>query len=163
VAPGVESRSETTGTDSLETGSHDLPVSGALESYLRSGWGDAAPADVRVVAPAELCAARRRRLSELLPGERLVIPAGRGARRGNGQEVRYRAASDHVYLTGYEAEGAVLVLDDDGATLYLEPPSGRDGLEFYNDTARGELWVGSRPALDEVAPRLRSTCVRCPR
>jgi Xaa-Pro aminopeptidase len=68
--------------------------------------------------------------------------------------VRYRAASDHVYLTGYEAEGAVLVLDDDGATLYLEPPSGRDGLAFYNDTARGELWVGPRPALDEVAAAL---------
>ena len=154
MAPGVESRTETTGTDSLETGSHDLPVSSDLESYLRSGWGDAESAEVRVLAPAELCAARRRRLSELLPGERLVIPAGRGARRGNGQEVRYRAASDHVYHAGYEAEGAVLVLDGESATLYLEPPSGREGLGFYNDTARGELWVGPRPALDEVAAAL---------
>ena len=152
--PGVESRTDDT-TDSLETGSHDLPVSSDLESYLRRGWGDPAPAEVGVLAPAALCAARRLRLCELLPGERIVVPAGRAARRGNGQEIRYRATSDHVYLVGYQAEGAVLVLAQGDATLYLEPPSGRDGLGFYNDTTRGELWVGPRPSLDEVEAALR--------
>jgi hypothetical protein len=152
VASGVET------TDPLETGSHDLPVSSDLEAYLLSGWGQSAPSGVRPLAPPELCAARRARLSRLLPGERIVIPAGHGARRGNGQEVRFRAASEYVYLTGHEAAGAVLVLEPDGgahaATLYLEPPSGRAGLGFYTDNLRGELWVGPRPSLDDIAAAL---------
>lgn len=152
MASGVET------TDPLETGSHDLPVSSDLEAYLLSGWRDSAPSDLRPLAPPELCAERRARLSRLLPGERVVVPAGHGARRGNGQEVRFRAASDYVYLTGHESAGAVLVLEPDGgahnATVYLEPPSGREGLGFYTDNLRGELWVGPRPSLDDVSAAL---------
>ena len=89
-------------SDPLETGSHDLPVSGELETFLRGGWGEAAPSEFRPLAPAARCAARRARLSASLPGERVVVPAGRGVRRGNGQEIRYRAASDHIYLAGQQ-------------------------------------------------------------
>jgi len=35
--------------------------------------------------------------------------------------------------------------------LYLNPPAGRDTEEFFADSARGEFWVGARPALDDVA------------
>lgn len=152
MAPGVGT------TDPLETGSHDLPVSSDLEACLLAGWGGAAASELRPLAPPALCAERRARLSQLLPGERVVVPAGRAAARGNGQEVRFRAASDHVYLTGHQSAGAVLVLEPDGegheAVLYVEPPSGRDSLGFYSDNLHGELWVGPRPSLDEVAAAL---------
>jgi Xaa-Pro aminopeptidase len=38
--------------------------------------------------------------------------------------------------------------------LFVEPPSGRETLGFYNDNVHGELWVGARPSLDEVAAAL---------
>jgi len=44
--------------------------------------------------------------------ERLVVSAG-PARRGNGQELRFRAASDFVYLAGDGSAGGVLVLEPD--------------------------------------------------
>jgi Xaa-Pro aminopeptidase len=76
--------------------------------------------------------------------------------------VRHRAASDHIYLTGQQSAEAVLVLEPDGdghqATLYIDPPSTRDGLGFYNDTQRGELWVGARPALADVEAALGLAC-----
>lgn len=157
TAPG-----DSPATDPLETGSHDLPVSSELEAFLCGGWGALPSPTVRPLAPPERCARRRRRLSQALPGERLVVPAGAGAHRGNGQEVRFRAASDHVYLTGGQSAGAVLVLEPDGdgheATLYVDPPSGRDGLAFYNDTAHGELWVGARPTLEDVEFALGLAC-----
>jgi Xaa-Pro aminopeptidase len=105
---------------------------------------------------------RRERLSAFLPGERLVISAGRPARRGNGQDLRFRAASDFVYLSGDGSAGGVLVLEPDGgghvATLYLDPPSGRADLRFFNDYHQGELWVGRRPSLDDVEAALGLLC-----
>ena len=133
-----------------------------------SGWGQSAPSAVRPLAPPKLCAARRARLSRLLPGERIAVPAGHGARRGNGQEVRFRAASEYVYLTGHEAAGAVLVLEPDGdahaATLYLEPPSGRAGLGFYTDNLPGAS-SGSDRGRPSTTSRRRSSsrCDLCPR
>ncbi len=148
--------------DPLDTGSHDLPVSSELEAFLLSGWAEPGPTGARALAPPDLCAARRARLSAFVSGERVVVPAGRPARRGNGQEVRFRPASDYVYLTGDDAAGSVLVLEPatggHEALLYVDPPSRRDTLEFYSDPARAELWVGRRPALGDVAEALGLAC-----
>jgi Xaa-Pro aminopeptidase len=114
---------------------------------------------VQSLAPAERCAARRGRLASLLPGTRLVVPAGRPAQRGNGQDLRFRAGSDYVYLTGDGTAGGVLVLDESGeATLYLDPPSGRADLRFFADYHHGEFWVGRRPELDDVEAALGLRC-----
>ena len=148
--------------DPLETGRHDLPVSAALETFVLGGWGEPTPFEVLPLAPGDRTAGRRERLSATLPGERLVVPAGRPTRRGNGQDLRFRAASDFVYLTGNGSAGGVLVLEPDGgshaATLYLDPPSGRDDLRFFNDYHHGELWVGRRPSLDDVEAALGLRC-----
>jgi Xaa-Pro aminopeptidase len=134
-------------------------VSAGLETFICRDWPERPHAiEVRPLAPRERCEARRRMLSALLPGERLVVPSGRAARRGNGQDVRFRAASDYVYLTGEGSPGGVLVLTPAGdghvATVYLEPPFGRDDLRFFNDYHRGDFWVGGRPSLDEVEEAL---------
>ena len=37
------------------------------------------------------------------------------------------------------------------ATLYFKPRAPRDSSEFYADARYGEMWVGRRPSLDELA------------
>jgi Xaa-Pro aminopeptidase len=90
----------------------------------------------------------------MLPGERLVVPAGRTPQRGNGQEHRFRASSDYVYLTGDQSPEGVLVLDPDAgghrAMLFVRPPSDPATVDFFQDYRHGELWVGRRPALSEL-------------
>jgi Xaa-Pro aminopeptidase len=113
----------------------------------------------QALAPADRCAARRRELAARVAGDRVVVPAGRPARRGNGQEFRFRAESDYVYLTGDATAGGVLVIDPDGdATLYLDPPLGRGDLRFFNDYEHGDFWVGGRPALTDVEAALGLCC-----
>jgi Xaa-Pro aminopeptidase len=143
----------------LETGSHDLPVSAALGAFMREAWAAPEAFELRALAPPERCADRRERLSGLIPDARLVVPAGRAALRGNGQEHAHRAASDYVYLSGDGSPEGVLVLEPDGeAVLYLRSPSGRESDEFFHDHQYGELWVGRRPALEEVEELLGVRC-----
>jgi Xaa-Pro aminopeptidase len=87
------------------------------------------------------------------------VPAGRPARSGNGQDFRFRAESDYVYLTGDATAGGVLVIDEAGeATLYLDPPLGRGDLRFFDDYEHGDFWVGGRPALEDVEAALGLRC-----
>jgi Xaa-Pro aminopeptidase len=126
---------------------------------MRERWAPPEPFEPAPLAPPELCAARRERLAALLSGARIVVPAGGAPRRGNGQEHRFRPESDYVYLTGEGSAGGVLVLEPDGeATLFLRPPSGRETDEFFRDYHHGELWVGRRPALEEVGELLGLRC-----
>src|SRR5690606_18794202 len=68
--------------------------------------------------------------------------------------------SAFAHLTGlgtHEEPDAVLVLhpEDDAheAVLYFRPRAGKDTEEFFADSRYGELWVGERPSLEEVAAR----------
>jgi Xaa-Pro aminopeptidase len=146
----------------LETGRHDLPVSAALDAFMREGWAAREPVELRPTGMPGHCAARRARLSAYLPGERLVVPAGEPRYRGNGQEHRFRPASDYVYLTGDRSLGGVLLLEPDGdghrASLFLRPPSGRDSRDFFRDHRHGELWVGRRAELAESEAALGIRC-----
>lgn len=148
------------------TGSHDLPVSPELASFMRTGWAATPlPADTRVPAHA-VTPARRARLSALFPGERLLIPAGQLKVRSNDCDHRFRPHSAYAWLTGLTGEdqpGHALVLEPSGphgheAVLYLRPRSPRDGDEFYRDRRYGEFWVGRRPDLAETE---RLTGIRC--
>ncbi|MEW2433569.1 aminopeptidase P family protein [Streptomyces caniferus] len=147
----------------LHTGSHDLPVSDALASFMTGGWaGTPLPDDTRVPGFARF-AGRRARLAARFPGERLLVPAGELKVRSHDCDHRFRPHSAYAWLTGLTGEdqpGHVLVLEPDGeAVLYLRPRSPRDeGGAFYRDRRYGEFWVGRRPDLAEAE---RFTGLRC--
>ncbi|WP_405359308.1 aminopeptidase P family protein [Kitasatospora sp. NBC_00085] len=148
----------------LNTGSHDLPVSPALDSFMGTSWAPTPlPADQRVPGYAAL-PDRHARLSAAFPGERLIVPAGELKVRSNDTDYRFRPHSAYAWLTGLTGEdqvGHVLVLEPAGPeghepVLYLRPrsPRGGDpvrGAEFYRDRRYGEFWVGRRPDLAEAS------------
>ncbi|MDH6127055.1 aminopeptidase P family protein [Kitasatospora sp. GP82] len=145
------------------TGSHDLPVSPALDAFMGTAWAASPlPAEDRV-AGHQVTPARRARLAAAFPGERLLIPAGQLKVRSNDCDYRFRPHSAYAHLTGLTGEdqvGHVLVLEPTGeSVLYLRPRSPRGGAahggstdrsEFYRDRRYGEFWVGRRPDLAEA-------------
>ncbi|MFC8717666.1 aminopeptidase P family protein [Kitasatospora sp. NPDC057198] len=141
----------------LNTGSHDLPVTPALEAYMAGQWAATPlPADERVPGYAHF-PARRAKLAAAFPGERLLVPAGRLKVRSNDCDHRFRPDSAYAHLTGLTGEeqvGHVLVVEPDGEpVLHLRPRSDRSGgsAEFYRDRRYGEFWVGRRADLAEAA------------
>ncbi|MEU9130021.1 aminopeptidase P family protein [Kitasatospora sp. NPDC048540] len=144
----------------LNTGSHDLPVSPALDAFMGTAWAPSPlPAGARVPGH-DATGPRRRRLAAAFPGERLLVPAGQLKVRSNDCDYRFRPHSAYAWLTGLTGEdqvGHVLVIEPDGeSVLHLRPRSPRGGgspygSEFYRDRRYGEFWVGRRPDLDEAA------------
>ncbi|MGW1078719.1 aminopeptidase P family protein [Kitasatospora sp. NPDC002522] len=141
----------------LNTGSHDLPVSPALDAFMGTQWAATPlPAEDRVPGHAHF-PARRARLAAAFPGERLLVPAGQLKVRSNDCDYRFRPHSAYAHLTGLTGEeqvGHVLVIEPDGEpVLYLRPRSPRAGgsAEFYRDRRYGEFWVGRRADLAEAA------------
>jgi Xaa-Pro aminopeptidase len=124
---------------------------------MRQGWGDRR-LDLPPHPITPWAAARRDRLAEQFPGERLVIPAGTFKVRANDTDYRFRPETAHTYLCGNQTSDAVLVVDDGEAVLYARPRSSRDTDEFFRDRQYGELWAGRRPALDEIATALGLPC-----
>ncbi|MGD9960552.1 aminopeptidase P family protein [Nocardioides sp.] len=141
----------------LATESHDPAVPEAYAAFMRQGWGDRElelpPHPITAHA-----AARRTRLAEAFPGERLVIPSGTFKVRANDTDYRFRADTAHAYLCGNQTTDAVLVIDDGEASLYARPRSARDTDEFFRDRQYGELWAGRRPSLHELSTSLGLTC-----
>ncbi|MEU8518715.1 aminopeptidase P family protein [Streptomyces sp. NBC_01216] len=152
------------------TVSHDLQVPPDLAAFMAEGWAPSPLPDGARVPGAALTPARRARLSDRFPGERLIVAAGELRVRSNDCDHRFRPHSAYVWLTGLTGEdqaGHVLVLEPDGtrgheAVLYVRPRSPRDGgergEEFYRDRRYGEFWVGRRPDLAEAE---RLTGIRC--
>jgi Xaa-Pro aminopeptidase len=154
----------------------ERPSSAAFRKFIASGW---APRPSGLPAPSSAVAyasARRAALSAQFPGERLVIPAGALRVRSNDTDYRFRPHSAFAHLTGLGAghePDTVLVLEprpgasdaageppDAGhdAVLFFRPRAGRDTEEFYGDARYGELWVGVRPSLEEVAATTGLIC-----
>jgi len=143
----------------------ERPNSPAFRSFIASGWAprpNELPARLPAATPA---AARRARLAAQLPGERLVLPAGVFRVRSNDTDHRFRPHSAFAHLTGLGTDrepDAALVLEPtaDGfeAVLYVQPRAERDSEQFYSDPRYGELWVGVRPSLEEVAAETGLTC-----
>ncbi|QDB80098.1 aminopeptidase P family protein [Georgenia wutianyii] len=137
------------------------PSSPAFRAFIASGWQEQEPTLPEQSPAAPFAAARRERLGALFPGERLVLPAGTLVTRSNDTDYRFRPNSAFAHLTGLgtdEEPDAVLVLhpvaegeDTHEAVLYFRPRAGKDTEEFFADARYGELWVGQRPSLEEVA------------
>jgi Xaa-Pro aminopeptidase len=153
------------GDQKVEQAEHrQQPRSEAFKRFIASGWGprpDGVPARSEAAGWA---AARREKLSAQFPGERLVLPAGGLRVRSNDTDYRFRPHSAFAHLTGLGTDqepDAVLVLEprseDEGsptghdALLFFRPRADRDAEEFYADARYGELWVGVRPTLEEIA------------
>jgi Xaa-Pro aminopeptidase len=137
----------------LTTESHDPAVPEAYSTFMRQGWGDR---DVELPAHpiTEPAAARRLKLAEMFPGERLVLPSGTFKVRSYDTDYRFRPDTAHTYFSGNQTSDAVLVIQDGAAVLYARPSSGRDTDEFFRDRMYGELWVGRRPSLKEISDSL---------
>ncbi len=137
-----------------KTESHDPVVPEAYSAFMREGWTDLG-SELPAYSGAALAAQRRARLAEMFPGERLVLPGGGYKVRSNDTDYRFRVDTAHAYFTGNQTSDAVLVLEDGEAILYARPRSGRDTDEFFRDRQYGELWVGKRPSLGELADSLQ--------
>ncbi|MBT0770386.1 aminopeptidase P family protein [Kineosporia sp. J2-2] len=143
----------------------ERPSSPAFRAFIASGWAPR-PAGLPARLPsAPYAAERRARLTAELPGERLVLPAGVFRVRSNDTDHRFRPHSAFAHLTGLGTDrepDAALVLEpgENGfdAVLYIQPRAERDTEQFYADPRYGELWVGVRPSLEEVAAETGLTC-----
>ncbi|MEV8214903.1 aminopeptidase P family protein [Leifsonia sp. NPDC077715] len=137
------------------------PGSDAFREYIGSGWAERPEVLPGARPQAGYAAARRARVSELFPGKRLIIPAGRLKQRSNDTDYSFRAHSAFAHLTGWGSDsepGSVLVLEPTAsgheATLYFRERAGRDSDEFYANPEIGEFWIGPRPSLAQVASDL---------
>ncbi len=135
------------------TESHDPPVPEAYSAFMRTGWGER-ELDLPPHPITSWADARRRRLAEEFPHERLVIPAGGFKVRANDTDFRFRAETAHTYLCGNQTSDAVLVVEGGDAVLYARPRSSRETDEFFRDRQYGELWAGRRPSLKEISDSL---------
>ena len=137
----------------LKTEQHDPAVPEAYAAFMRTGWGDR-ELDLPQHSIAPYAAARRARLAEAFPGERLVLPAGTFKVRSYDTDFRFRSDTAHTYFCGNQTSDAVLVIEDGESTLYARPRSARDSDEFFRDRQYGELWAGRRPSLGEISASL---------
>jgi Xaa-Pro aminopeptidase len=140
-------------TENLHTERHDPAVPEKYAAFMRTGWGDR-ELDLPAHPITPWAAARRARLAEMFPGERLVIPAGTFKVRANDTDYRFRPETAHTHLCGNQTSDAVLVIEGGEATLFARPRSPRDTDEFFRDRQYGELWVGRRPSLGEISASL---------
>lgn len=150
--------SRTEPTTQPKTESHDPAVPPAYAAFMREGWGSR-DLELPRHPVADWAAARRAKLAEAFPGERLVLPAGTYKVRANDTDYRFRPDTAHTYFSGNQTSDAVLVIDSgsDGvgeAILYARPRSERDTDEFFRDRQYGELWAGRRPSAQEISDSL---------
>ena len=137
----------------LKTESHDPAVPEAYSKFMREGWGGG-DVDLPAHPITAYAAERRRKLAEMFPGERLVLPAGAWKVRSYDTDYRFRSDTAHTYFSGNQTSDAVLVIDDGESVLYARPSATRETDEFFRDRQYGELWVGRRPSLREISTSL---------
>jgi len=142
-------------------GNRTRPTTDEFRAFVASGWAPRRGTTPERATVADYAAARRARVSERFPGERIVVPAGGLKVRSNDADYVFRPHSAFSHLTGFGSDrepDAVLVLEptDDGheAVLYFRPWGGRETDEFFGDSRYGEFWVGPRPTVEDVEAEL---------
>ena len=137
------------------------PTTDEFRAFVASGWAPRRGTTPERAAVADYAAARRAKVSERFPGERLVVPAGGFKVRSNDADYVFRPHSAFAHLTGFGSDrepDAVLVLEPTGdghdAVLYFRPWGGRETDEFFGDSRYGEFWVGPRPTVEDVEAEL---------
>lgn len=136
---------------------HDEAVPQALKDFMAHGWAGVDDASLTATAAVAPYAAKRRTaLSALFPGELLVVPTGGAPVRANDTDYPFRAGSDYAWLVGDLEPDSVLLLHptDTGGhrpVVHVPPRADRSETTFFTDRRYGELWVGPRRGVDEVA------------
>ncbi|MCU1514862.1 MAG: aminopeptidase family protein [Microbacteriaceae bacterium] len=146
-------------TEPRATGNRStVPVSTTFQDYISSQWAERTEGKPRPGEQGPFAAARRKRISAMHPGKRLIVPAGGAKTRSNDTDYAYRANSAFAHLTGWGSDSvpdSVLVMeptaDGHDSTLYFRKAAGRDSTEFYANPEIGEFWTGRRPSLAHVA------------
>jgi Xaa-Pro aminopeptidase len=119
-------------------------------AVIADGWGTPDRVVPMVEGAASAAAAHRSRLRTEFPGRSVVVGAGRAPVRANDTQYGFRPHSDFCWLTGCtEAEDAVLVMSPDSAVLYIPAPAYPGEKDFFASAARGELWVGAAPGVED--------------
>jgi Xaa-Pro aminopeptidase len=142
--------------DATRRAPHDQAFGPWVQTTLADGW-DPEPEAPHPAHPgaAAAAAAHRARLLAALPGGTVVVPSGTAPVRANDTVYGFRPASAYTWLTGDQAEGAVLLLAPDGAaTIYLPPSAGPGTLTYVTDRREGALWVGGVPSAAGTAAAL---------
>jgi Xaa-Pro aminopeptidase len=141
------------------------PSSPAFRAFIAADWTPRTDQLPTQLPSASYAAARRERLVAEFPGERLVLPAGVFRVRSNDTDHRFRPHSAFANMTGLGTDrepDAALVLEPTAAgfdaVLYFQPRAERDSEQFYADPRYGELWVGARPSLADVAAETGLIC-----
>ncbi|NLI84389.1 MAG: aminopeptidase P family protein [Propionibacterium sp.] len=134
------------------------PFSDAFKQFICEGWAPYSSEPPAPLPGAVAAAAHRKKLSAIYPGERLIIPAGSLKPRSNDCDYPFRPHSAFTWLTGLGTDrepDAVLVMEPAAgghtSTLYFHPRVPRTDEEFYGNPRYGEMWVGQRESLDEMA------------
>ena len=142
---------------------YDQRTPDALVAFMATDWKPTDTTPARPHPAAGNYARRRQDLSSRFPGAHLVIPTGLPRVRANDTEYRFRPGSDFYWLCGHTEPGGVLVLQavEGGghrARLYVEPRADRTTPAFFTNARTGELWVGPRMGVAELARLLSVEC-----
>ena len=139
-----------------------VPYSEAFKEFIPRDWAPYPPDDREPLAAKDFTPKRRKKIGALFPLDRLVIPAGGLKVRSNDTDYRFRPHSAFAHLTGlgqdYEPDAA-LVIEGGQATLFFHARVPRTDPEFYSSANYGEMWVGPRPSLEEMATYTNLTVV----
>ena len=137
------------------------PYSEAFKKFIVSGWAPYSEVPPERLAAADWTPARWASLREAFPGATLVIPAGSYKVRSNDCDYRFRPHSTFAWVTGLGEDrepDAVAVVSPTGVCLYFRPRCPRTDEEFYASSRYGEMWVGQRDSLEEMAARVGFPC-----
>lgn len=145
-----------------EISNRQTPFSTAFKEFIAEGWAPHS-AELPAALPASAWTkARQQRVLAAFPGETLVIPAGPLKVRSNDTDFRYRPHAAFAHLSGLGEDrepDSVLVLHADARVVfYFKPRAPRTDPEFYASARYGEMWVGQRESLDEMAALTRLEC-----
>lgn len=153
---GCRLMSETPSTPAQpEVPNRQTPFSAAFREFIVGDWAPYPSALPDPLPAASWTPARRAAIAALYPGETLVIPAGPYKVRSNDTDYRFRPHSAFAHLSGLGEDrepDSVLVLHSSGESmLYFKPRAPRTDPEFYASARYGEMWVGQRESLEEMA------------
>ena len=147
-----------TSKPSAKPATHDTAPPPALLGFMVQQWKPASTRMPPKLRNAAAFAARRRALSQLFPGETLVIPTGHEKVRANDTYYRFRPGTDFYYLTGnLEPDCVLMMVPESGGghrdVLFVEPNPGKSDSTFFTDRIKGELWVGPRLGVPQSKAR----------